>query len=141
MKRGVRTAGRSEIIQWRLNWPHYDVEIMFFKDLIDALIAAEFGQMGNIRGTIFRCHISLFAELKDILVIVSWELLLAAIKSNRGITCLSVTLRKLFIGMRLVESNQLAQRLDPRGIKEFDIILKLLFKALFYFTSALVTCT
>lgn len=43
--------------------------------------------------------------------------------------------------MCLVESNQLAQRLDLRGIKEFDIILKLLFKALFYFTSALVTCT
>lgn len=67
----MQTAGRSKIIQWRLNWPHYDVEIMFFKDLVDALIAAELGQMGNIRGTIFRGHISLFAELKDILVIVS----------------------------------------------------------------------
>lgn len=39
--------------------------------------------------------------------------------------------------MRLVESNQLAQRFDLRGVQEFDIILKLLFKTLLYFTSAL----
>lgn len=44
---------------------------MFFKYLIDALIAAELGQMGNIRCTIFGSHVSLFAELKDILIIVS----------------------------------------------------------------------
>jgi hypothetical protein len=57
---------------------------MFFKDLVDTLIAAEFGQMGDIRRAVFSGHISLFRELENVLVIVSWELLLAAIQSNRG---------------------------------------------------------
>lgn len=44
---------------------------MLFKYLIDALIAAEFSQMGNVGCTVFRGHVSLFGEFKDILVIVS----------------------------------------------------------------------
>lgn len=115
----MRTTGRSKIVQWRLDWSHYDVEVMFIKYLIDALIAAKFGQMGNIRLAVFGGHVRLFRELKDVLVIVSWELLLAVIKSNNWTACYSITLRKLFIGMRLVESNQVAQRPDLRGIKEF----------------------